>query len=260
VLDSLLARLGPEDVPARSAALDALGGVAYWQRDLPASKAAYAEAVRLAEQTGDTATLAEAVFNLAFAEWQLGRMEEGVRLADRSQGLYADLGDADGVARGLWLHGVLAFVSGDLDGAERLLEQAVDRQRERPDGFHLGWSLRMLGRTLLLQGRSGPARGLLEESLRMFAPVGDVSAIVLHLADFATLAALEQDIERELRLAGAERQLQRLTGTDQADHPANQVPRLAETLAEYGPDADRLLAEGAAMSVDEAVRYALREP
>jgi hypothetical protein len=38
------------------------------------------------------------------------------------------------------------------------------------------------------------------------------------------------------------------------------VPRLAETLAEHGPDGDRLLAEGAAMSVDEAVRYALREP
>ncbi|TFV86986.1 tetratricopeptide repeat protein [Blastococcus sp. CT_GayMR16] len=200
------------------------------------------------------------MFNLAFAVWQLGRMDEGVGLADRSQELYADLGDAEGVARGLWLHGVLAMVAGDLAAAERLLEDAVARLRDGPDGFHLGWSLRMLGRTLLLEGRTARARELLEESLRLFAPVGDVSAIVLHLSDFAMLGGLAGDEDRELRLAGAVRHLQRLTGTDQVDHPVNQVPRLAETVARRGADGERLLAEGAAMSVDEAVAYALGTP
>ena len=61
----------------------------------------------------------------------------------------------------------------------------------------------MLGRTLLLQGRPAEARERIEESLRLFAPAGDVSAILLHLADFAAIAALEGDDERELRLAGA---------------------------------------------------------
>ena len=35
---------------------------------------------------------------------------------------------------------------------------------------------------------------------------------------------------------------------------------MTETVARRGADAQRLLVEGAAMSVDEAVRYALREP
>ena len=48
-------RLGPDDVRARYAVLAALGGVAYWQRDLPAGEAACAEAVRLAEQIDDPA-------------------------------------------------------------------------------------------------------------------------------------------------------------------------------------------------------------
>ena len=259
-LESLLARLGPDDLAARYATEAAIGGVAYWQRDLSAGEAACAAAVRLAEQMGDPAALAEAVYNLAFPIWQQGRMEEAQRLADRSEQLFTDLGDADGIARALWLHGILAVLTGDLDTAERLLTQSVDRTRGTAAVFQLGWSLRMLGRTLLLRGRPAEARRRIEESLRLFAPAGDVSAVVLHLADFAMLAALEGDPERELRLAGALRHLKRLSAVALADHPVNAVPGLEEIVAERGADAVRLLAEGAAMTVEEAVHYALREP
>ena len=117
----------------------------------------------------------------------------------------------------------------------------------------------MLGRTLLLQGRAAAARARIDESMRMFEPAGDVSAIVLHLSDFALLAALEGDVEREVRLAGGLRRLQRLTGTDLVDHPVNAVPRLEATVGQLDADGERLLAEGAGMSDDEIVRYALQE-
>jgi hypothetical protein len=94
----------------------------------------------------------------------------------------------------------------------------------------------------------------------LFAPAGDVSAILLHLSDFATLAALEGDEDRELRLAGALDHLKRLTGTDVVDHPVNAIPGLEETVTRRGPEGDRLLADGAAMTVDEVVYYALRQP
>ena len=256
-LEALLARLDPAAGPARYAVLTALGGVAYWQRDVPAADGAYAEALRSAEAWGDPGARAEALFNLAFPVWMQGRMDEANELADRSQRLFAERGDDDGVARVIWLRGVVAVLSGDVPVARRLLEDAVARLRACPDVFHLGWALRMLGRTLLMQGEAGPARERLQESLRLFAPAGDVSAILLHLADFARLAALEGDVEKEVRLVGALRRLQRLTGTDQVDHPVNQVPGLADTLATLGPDADRLLAEGAAMSDAAAVAYAL---
>ena len=77
------------------------------------------------------------------------------------------------------------MMTGDLDRAERLLAESVERHRGGPAVFYLGWSLRMLGRTLLLQGRPAEARERIEESLRLFAAAGDVSAILLHLADFA---------------------------------------------------------------------------
>src|SRR4051794_35597584 len=260
LLEAVLARLAPDDVPARYATATALGAVAYWQRDLAAGEAACTEAVRLAEQMGDQQELAEALYSLAFPLWQQGRMEEAGQLADRSERLFTELGDDNGIGRTLWLHGILAEMTGELETAQDLLEQSVERLRARPPGFDLGWSLRMLGRTLLLQGRAEEGRERLEESLRLFAPAGDVSAIVLHLSDFALIADLEGDPERELRLAGAMRGLKRLTGTDLVDHPVNGVPGLRAAEARLGADGQRLLAEGAAMSVDEVVRYALREP
>jgi tetratricopeptide (TPR) repeat protein len=257
VLEAILGRLGPEDVRARYAVLAALGGVAYWQRDLAAGEAACAETVRLAEQLDDPAALAEALYNLAFPVWQQGRLDEAERLADRSQELFNALGDSSGTGRTLWLHGILAMLGGDLERAERLLTESVARHRGSPAVFDLGWSLRMLGRTLLLEGKPAPAREPLAESLRLFAAAGDVSAILLHISDFAGVAALEGNYERELRLAGAVGQLKRLTGADLVDHPVNAVPGLDETIARLGPDGERLLAEGAAMSLDEVVRYAL---
>jgi hypothetical protein len=117
----------------------------------------------------------------------------------------------------------------------------------------------MLGNTLLQQGRGGEARVRFEESLRLPVASGDVSAVVLHLAALARLAALDDDVEWEVRLVGALRRLRDLTGTDLVTAPLNQLPALSETIDRLGADGERLLAEGAAMSEAEVVRYALRE-
>jgi predicted ATPase/class 3 adenylate cyclase len=257
VLTAIRDRLPPEDGRCY-AVLTAIGGIAYWQRDLVAGEEAYTATVRLAEQKGDAAELAESLYNLAFSVWQQGRLDEAGELTERSAALYAELDDGPGLGRVLWLRGVLAMLTGDLHGAEQQFRESVARHRGGSDTFHLGWSLRMYGRTLLLQGRGEEARQQLDESLRLFAPSGDVSAIVLHLADFAGLAALDDDVAREVRLVGAVRRLKDLTGTDLVDHPVNEVPGIEETLARLGPEGDRWLTEGAAMSDDEAVRYALR--
>ena len=260
VLDAVLQRLGPDDVGARYAVLSALGGVAYWQRDLLDGEAVCTEAVGLAERMDDRHALAEALYNLSFPVWQQNRLDDASELAGRSQEIFTELGDSEGTARTLWLHGIVAAMTGKLDTAERLLTESVERHRGGPGVYYLGWSLRMLGRTLLLQGRPAEARVPIAESMRLFAAAGDVSAILLHLADYATIAALEGDPERELRLIGAVRQLRQLTGTDLVDHPVNAVPGLAELEARMGPDAEPLRAAGAAMTVDELVAYALGEP
>jgi predicted ATPase/class 3 adenylate cyclase len=258
-LESVRDRLPEDDADGRYAVLTALGGVAYWQRDLQAGEAAYGEAVRLAEGVGNPARTAEALYNLSFPVWQQGRLGEAADLAMRSGELFDQVGDGGGVARVLWLRGDLAMLMGYLTEAERLLRESVERHRGSGDAFHLGWSLRMLGRTLLLQGRADAARDVLRESLQLFARSGDVSALVLHVADFAMLAGLQGEVERQVRLVGAMQRIKELTGTELVDHPINEVPGLDRTLADLGADAARLLAEGAAMTDAEVVRYALED-
>jgi predicted ATPase/class 3 adenylate cyclase len=258
VLRAVLDALPPDDTARRYQVLTALGGVTYWQRDVPGSEAAYREALLLAEQTGDPRALAEALYDLAFALWHQSGLEEAGELAERSDRLFREVGDEGGAARVLWLRGVLAVGNGDLAAAEQLLGESVARHRQRGDAFHLGWSLRMLGKARLMLGRPEAARAPLEEGLRVVTPTGDVSALILHLADFATLAALEGDVERSVRLVGAVRRLRRLTGIDLVDHPLNRVPGLDETLARLGPEGERLLAEGAAMTDAEVIAYALQ--
>ena len=259
-LESVLHRLPDDSFEGRYDVLTALGGVAYWQRDLPAGEAAYGAALELARRADDDPRTAEALYNLAFPVWQQGRLAEAAELAGRSGDLFAELEDEAGTARVLWLRGDLALLMGFLAEAERLQRESVERHRHGRNAFQLGWSLRMLGRTLLLQGRAADAREVLEESLRLFAPSGDVSAVVLHLADFALLAGLEDDVEREIRLIGAVRRLKDLTGTELVDHSVNVVPGVEDALARLGPDGERLLAEGAALTDTEAIDLALASP
>jgi tetratricopeptide (TPR) repeat protein len=245
-----------DELVLRARTLTALGGVAYWQRDHVTAEAAYGEATAIAERLGDRRGQAEGLYNQGFASWQQDRFDEALARADAAGALFATLGDDHDCARARWLRGIVEMLGDDLDAAERSLRGAVAALRGSPDVFHLGWALRVLGRTLLQQGRAAEARPYLQESLRIFAPARDLSAVVLHLADFARLAGLEGDLERQLRLVGAMRRLQQLSGTNVVDHPINHVD-VAAALQRAGPAAEQLLRAGALMDDEEATRYAL---
>ena len=257
MLDRLLDRLTPDDAPAtRAAVLSARGGVSYWQLDVPAMTASYEEAAQLYERLGDRAELAEALYNLAFPALQSHTFEESERLARRSEELYAEQGDTHGVARALWLRSLPAMHAGRLDEAEDLLRRAIPTFRATADTYHLGWALRMLGRNLIMQGRLEEAREALDEGLANFAR-DDISAMLLFMSDHASLAGLEGDSERQVRILGAMQRIQRATGTDLLDYALNEPLGLEASLAALGDRAEVVRAEGAAMDDDEAIRYAV---
>jgi tetratricopeptide (TPR) repeat protein len=255
VLDRLLERLAAETHPAaRAAVLSARGGISYWQLDVPAMTASYGEAVRLYEGLGERADLAEALYNLAFPEVQSRNFDEGERLARRSEDLYAELGDAHGLARALWLRSLPAMHGRRLDEAEDLLRRAAATFRATDDTYYLGWTLRMLGRDLIMQGRLEEAREALDEGLTYFAR-DDMSALLLFMSDHAALAGVEGDHERQVRIVGAMRRMQRATGTDLVDYALNEPLGLEASLAALGDRAEQVRAEGAAMDDGEAIRY-----
>ncbi|MDP8931410.1 MAG: hypothetical protein M3O70_23290 [Actinomycetota bacterium] len=112
----------------------------------------------------------------------------------------------------------------------------------------------MVGLVANLKGDYPTARTFWKRGLELFAEDKDHSAIVFHLEALASLAALEGASERAVRLTAASTALRAASGTVLDDsiyvRPTPEKELSRETFA-------TAWAEGQAMTVDEAVAYAL---
>lgn len=120
--------------------------------------------------------------------------------------------------------------------------------------FDLGWIDRMIGIVLIRLGRIEEGERHVRASFDHFVAVGDLSALPLHISDFARLAVARGDREEALILSGAVAKLQAVSGTGLVDWVINQVEGLDAIRAELGTESvDRLVAEGYRLSVDEVL-------
>jgi predicted ATPase len=258
-LEAILAM--PDSHPqARAKALEAAGGLAYWQNDMKSAQRFYQESLDIVQELSDPRAVANALYNLSFPLWMQseGDLSMARNLAEEALSIYRQLDDRHGVARALW---GLAAVEHALGNEQRfvfLLEDSLEEFRHLDDPFGLGWALFAMAGLAARRGDNDSAKRDLDESLQIFAGVRDVSAVVLHLASYAALAARQGDTTRSLRLAGAMGALRKVSGTHLVEFTSGQVPGLDAVLAQMqGPEAERLLAEGHAMTLEEAVSYAL---
>ena len=256
-LEAVLAMPGAQDYPdARRRALEAAGGIAYWQADVQASQAWYDECLALTRQIGDKAQLATAIYNDAFPMLVQRRdIRLGLSMIQEALPLFREVGDESGVARCLWAIGNGYHFLNDYEAAAPPLDEAIALTRKLGDRFSLGWALHTRALIAINKRKPEEAHPLVMEALRLFSEAGDVSGIAIVLDDLAAIARLNGDRLRALRFAGAAAGLQASTGT--------QLGGLIN-LVEGRPAADaandeetRAWAEGQAMSAQEAVSYAL---
>ena len=275
-LDLLVARdwdLAP--VP-RARLAEALGGVAYWQADLPVTEQAYGEALaiwRKRAADGDAASrreLANALYNRAFttvaSTMLLARGAEGQRpearaMLDEALAIYEQLGDESGQGNVLWGRGVFELYGESPADAEPWYRRALDLHRAAGHRTMEAWTLHMLSITLITQGRIADAHDASRRALAHFRDAGDLAGLDLALDVLAAVAVGEGKTARAGRLWGAARQLQHTSGTELATWDQG----ILESLP-YGPrraidaaDLERLAAEGAALPLADAVAYALDE-
>ena len=260
------------DHPAlRADALSAAAGLAYWKGDADRSRAWYREEIEVRRALGDRRGLAEALYSISFTWTILDLKQEDVALRaqeviDEALAIYTELGDEAGVGRCEWALANRAYGIGDIDAAIEHATHARDVFLRTGDSFMLGWASFTLALGALAQDQAvgGPlperradAGRLLSETLEIFSGAQDVSGYTLVLDTIALVAYRDGDLERAARLNGAVRSLERTTGTglnwwnrtvlDFAPEEIFEEPRLAV-----------LVAEGEAMTPEEAVAYALR--
>ena len=259
--------LAMPDVPpfARLKALEAAGGIAYWQADEKVIDH-YRAAYELAVAHGDTAARAVAAYNYSFTFSIPGLAgttdnDASRRYLEESLASYRELGDRPAIGRAAWGLAI-TYVNGahdddDLRRGREFGAEALRQHRALPERnlFDEGWDLHVLGLAALKLDEVEVAAPLFREALALFQTLADTSGIVLMLSNIAEVARRRGDLERHDILVGAWSALSERTGVGLANLYGATEGRAtaADIPAERRPMLDR----GVALSTAEAVAYAL---
>jgi len=255
-LETVLALPDGDKFPAaRRQALEAAGGIAYWQADMDAAQIWYDECLILTRATSDKRALANAIYNDAFPSVVDKRdILRAMPLFEEALILFRELGDTSGVARCLWgLGNAYSFLE-DYKSAVGPLDEAISIFRQLGDQFGLGWALHTRALVAINGGDAVTAAPLIVEAMELFSKAGDVSGITILLDDASQLARVKRLVLRSLRLASAASALEAVSGVQIATL-ANFVG--GRPVASDAEDERNAWAEGQAMSTEDAVRYAM---
>ncbi|MFQ5967488.1 MAG: tetratricopeptide repeat protein [Acidimicrobiia bacterium] len=250
------------DLGHRAKALEAAGGLAYWQGDMESARDLYQQSLDLMRNTGDQEEIANALCNLGYpyAFGSEGDLEKADQLYSESLAISQELGDQVGIAKAVYGLAGARWIAGNWSQARKLFDESRQLFQELDEPFHSAWASYMLGNVEVSDGRPEVARPLLEEGIQLFAEVGDITGVLFHVDLFTTLALQDGQEERAVRLLGAANRLRETSGAGLAEVPRRDLPGLDDALDALGfNQAEALLAEGQAMSLDEIVTYVLDE-
>jgi predicted ATPase/DNA-binding SARP family transcriptional activator len=215
------------------------------------------EAVRLAQAAGDDLAIAMAAFAKTLPSTGAAELRERVERA-------ASLLDEAGIVYQLgYLLGSAAYVAlcaGSDAYAADLVRRAIPATRDL-DSPHLRAHLcGNAGLTALFCGDIDDAREAFREELALCREHVIMPWTSEGLAGLAAIAALENDLDRAARLAGAAAAHTYGQADDEVD-ARRRGTFLEPARAQHGPDAwDAAEREGAALSFDDAIAYALAQP
>ncbi len=257
----------------RARLMEAVGGVCWWQGDVKAMRPYYREAVEIWRSLGDRGELANALYNYSFtftvpddpatSEATIDPAGEGTIALEEALALYRELGDRRGEANVLWGLGQQQYFK-QLDdaGAERF-RQSLELFRAEGDRTMEAWALHMLGGALIRADDLDEARDAFRHALRHFYVAGDTAGMTMLLDDLSSQALAEADPLRAARLWGAARSLTQTTGASLASYTDTWLESQVRPSVRVSLDPEQLqrwAREGAALTLDEAVAYALDRP
>lgn len=248
----------------RAKAMEGLGGILWWQGDMERCLAVYEETVQMQRDIGDRRELANALYNYAspFAFVDSPENSEPSWAAlEEAHALYRELDDDAGQGDIEWGKGNWHILREDFENARAHFDRSADFYKRSGNEFGRGWALFEAGEVATRVGDARGAWPYIREGLELFASQGDISAIVLFLSVVASIAQDLGDADRAERIAGVFHQLRISSGTDLVTIDFNSVPGLEyEELEALEGEAAARYREGKAMTLDDAIEYALAGP
>ncbi len=236
-----------------------LGVLLDQQADKAGAERVLAEALELFRQAGDQAGQARALNSLGSAARTPGSSDRARELFEQALRLRVEIGDVSGISVTTFNLAQLAMDDGHHEAARHLFERS--RELDLSIGDEWGAMLGSLGlaTAALEQGDLDAALPRLRATVRYFLDAGDEDHLAEALTVWAAEALARERHERAARLLGAAEAL--WDGLGLPLSPADEVYvarcRTAVRAAVGDAEFSRALAEGRAMTADQAVAFAL---
>jgi non-specific serine/threonine protein kinase len=263
-LDAALERSRAADALVRPKALRCAGDIALKQGDLTAARAYYEKSASVAREMGDSLELAWATYGLGMLAFGQGEFQEARVHYEDGLAMCAEAGPDRLVAYLLNGLGEMARLKGELAAARSLYEEALGIWKRLGYRSASCSALLNLGAVALEEGDLVGAQAYFKDvfALANDPHIANREVISIALDGLGAVAARRGAWGRAARLTGAAEAIREVIGYEL--EPADRDFRdryVAEVRAALGEAAfASAVAEGRAMTLDEAVRLALEEP
>ena len=261
-LSRMLAAAVPDDPNSatRAKALDGAGMLARRQGDYAAARALHEDALVIERAIGDRRGLASSLSNLGIVAREQNDNATAKALYEESLALRRELGDQWGIGAALNNLGLVVLHDGDYPAARALYGECLEVFRALGNRQAMASPLSNLGRVAHQQGDYASARALYQESLVIFWDLRDRWGVALSVEGLAYVASAQASPTRATRLWGVASRLREEIGCPLPPSERSRYDReLAATRTAIDDDAafDRAWKEGGAMTIDQAIDYAL---
>jgi non-specific serine/threonine protein kinase len=245
---------------ARAHVLNALGQFATTQGDYAEGRRRCEEALAVFREHDDRLGKSDALFGLGRVAMFTGDYQQALRLLEESRAVAGNPDDSGSAP--LANLGFVAIMTGDYARAAGYLDEGLQQARRLNDLAGVALLLALMALLAIHLGDSPRAQELLAESLTLHQQRMPERRYAVQALEYgAWLATVESQPERAARLLGAISTAREAIGVPVPPAIQTQydqfVPRAA---AHITPEAwDQAWSEGAAMTLEEAIDYALQD-
>lgn len=250
-----------EHRPGIAAALNALAIAARDRGDYAMAQRRFERSLVCWRLLSDQLAVARCLHNLASVVKIRGDYPRAIGALQEASEIFEKLGDRSGAAWSINQLGDVECATGEMAKARQCYERALAAFRDAQDPWGRARSLADLGYIELAEKRLNEARAAFDESLGIFGGLQHRRGVARVLEGYATLALARGEAARGLRLAAA---ASRIRKQIDAPLPRNEQTSLEETVNSAKAllpvsQSEKAWIEGAAMSLDEAIAYAVRQ-
>ncbi len=247
---------------ARARALYSAAFLVAMRGDFATERSLAQESATIFREAEDLRAAGRSLAQQAVAEARLGNRDMARSLLEQSVAIAREYGDTWGLAFALGNLGDVAYQEADFAAARQYREAAASLAREISDCHTLGLALAGLALVARVQGNLDKSAKLFNETLRVGSELKDQWIIPRAIGGLAGAAVLAGNYVRAARLFGATAAMRGVSGIKEAARSFRVMYERDEAEARTALGDETFAAawaEGRAMTVEQAVAYALDE-